>query len=270
MKRIFILFFLFSCTTSRFQRKIQDPNMDAFKNESFQRWSDHRLNQLLISENKGVPCYQGRSKDVLEQLKKDYFQNNRSSDFWLIIGNCFFMDENWNKSEFFYRLALEESKVAEIKSMALNNLALIQFRYNLWEEGREYLIQSISLKKDFKVPRFNLSQLYLQFGLYDDVITLLENEEFGSIQDVDIFFTLGSAYFFKGEVVKAQTYFNKVAPEEFLREDMALTYALFLINIGNPIEAKKLMKRRKHSDIPEISFISKKIEKLISEVLKED
>jgi tetratricopeptide (TPR) repeat protein len=264
------LLILVSCSSSRVDRKIDDSHWDSLADESFMRWGEGRLNSYGTSNHKVVGCYKGETKQTLVQFKKDFALKNDSPYYWLHIGNCYFIKEDWSKAEFYYKMTLDESKSQTSKAIALNNLGLIHFKYEQWEKGKEYLKQSMTLAPKFRVPRYNISQLYLQFGLYDKAIDTLSDSSFKDQKDIDVVFSLANAYLFKGDLKTSASYFALIPKDHLKREDIAATYALFLIRTGKVSEARLVMKERDRSHVPELSAISQKIEKLISSKVKED
>jgi tetratricopeptide (TPR) repeat protein len=264
------LLILASCSSSRIDRKINDVTWDSLADESYLRWGEQRLEKNANPDHKVVGCYQGKASDTLDQFKKDYLTKASSPYYWLHIGNCYFIQESWSKAEFYYRMTLEESKVPTVKSIALNNLGLIHFKYEQWEKGKEFLRQSMALAPKFKVPRYNMSQLYLQFGLYDKAIEVLSESAFRGHKDIDVYFSLANAYLYKGDLKKSSNYFKMIPDEHFRREDIAATYALYLIKTGNIQAAKVVMKERDRSGVPELTAISQKIEKILLQRMKEE
>jgi tetratricopeptide (TPR) repeat protein len=265
-----ILVLLASCSTSRIDRKIDDVAWDSLSDESYLRWGGKRLKNDANPKHTVVRCYQGEASETLELYKKEYLVRKDDQHYWLHVGNCFFVDDKFTKAEFFYRLALEEAKSQTIKSIALNNLGLIHFKHEQWENGKELLHQSSALAPKFKVPRYNLSQLYLQFGLYDRAIDQLSDSAFQGHRDIDVYFSFANAYLYKGELNKAKEFFKYIPDEHLRREDIAATYALFLIRLGDLKGAKSIMKERDRSGVPELTAISKQIEKILSQRMKEE
>lgn len=263
-----LLIFFASCVSTRIDRKIDDVTWDSLADESYMRWGETRLKKNARAGDDVVKCYQGKSKETLEKYKKDYLTKGQEPYYWLHIGNCYFVQENWTKAEFFYRMTMDEAKNNTIKSIALNNLGLIHFKYEQWEKGKEYLQQSMALAPSFKVPRYNMSQLYLQFGIYDKAIEVLSSSAFRGHKDIDVYFSFANAYLYKGDLVKASEYFNMIPEEHFRREDIAATYALYLIKTGNVKGAHAVMKNRDRSDVPELTAISQKIEKILLQRMK--
>jgi tetratricopeptide (TPR) repeat protein len=261
---------LVSCSTSRIDRKIDDVTWDSLADESYLRWGPNRLKTVSSSDSSVVSCYQGKAKATLETYKKEFTAKGQTPYYWLHIGNCYFIQESWTKAEFYYRMTLDETKLPTIKSIALNNLGLIHFKYEQWEKGKEYLRQSMALAPNFKVPRYNMSQLYLQFGLYDKAIEVLSGPAFRGHKDIDVYFSLANAYLYKGDLKRASEYFKMIPEEHFHREDIAATYALFLIRTGKMQAAKEIMKERDRSGVPQLTAISQKIEKILSQRMKEE
>lgn len=265
---IFLLTLLASCSSSRIDRKIDDVTWDGLADESYLRWGENRLEKHANKSLEVVSCYKGDADETLAQYRKDYEKKDDSPYYWLHVGNCYFVEEKWTKAEFFYRMALEETKLTQIKSIALNNLGLISFKYGQWEKGKEYLKQSMALGPRYKVPRYNISQLYLQFGHYDRAIAVLSESAFKGHKDIDVFFSLANAHLFKGDLKTAGEYFANIPKESFRREDIAATYALYLIRMGDIEGARTVIKHRESSGVREIASISAKIEKLVAQKLE--
>jgi tetratricopeptide (TPR) repeat protein len=267
---VFAILFLASCSSQRIDRKIDDVQWDSLADESYLRWGEKRLKTHANPNNIVVKCYQGKTKETLEMYKKEYLTRKDDPYYWMHVGNCYFIEEKWTKAEFFYRQALEEAKAPTVKSIALNNLGLIHFKHEQWEKGKELLRQSMALAPKFRVPRYNLSQLYLQFGFYDKAIETLNDPAFRGHKDIDVYFSLANAYFYKGDLKTADQYFKMIPKESFQREDIAATYALYLIRIGDVRGAHQVMKDRERSGVAEITAISQKIEKILSQRMKEE
>lgn len=264
-----LLILLASCSSSRIERKFDDAAWDSLADESYLRWGESRIKQRVKTEHPVIKCYQGKSeaKETLDMYKKQYLDKKDTPYYWLHIGNCYFVRDEWSKAEFYYRLATEESKSKIVKSIALNNLGLIHFKYEQWEKGKTLIRESMGLAPKFKIPRYNMSQLYLQFGLYDKAIEILNDSAFRGHKDVDVNFSLANAYLYKGDLRMSAQYFQMIPQNHFTREDIAATYALFLIKNGKLKEAKKIMQDRDRSGVIELTAISQKIEKILAERL---
>ncbi len=265
-----ILSLLASCSSTRLERKISDASWDLLGDESFLRWSEVRLQKKAGVGPKVISCYQGETQEALETYRLNYLEKQQRSDYWLHIGNCYFLNDQWAKAEFFYRLSLENAKSNSEKALAFNNLAMIEFKFEQWEKGRDYLRQSILSSAQFRVPQFNLSQIYIQFGLFDKAIEVLSGPLFRDSKDVDVYFSLANAYLYKGDLARSGHFFELLPKEQFRREDIAASYALYLIKQNKIQAAKTIMDDRDRSHVIMVTEISQKIEKLIAFRLKEE
>jgi tetratricopeptide (TPR) repeat protein len=264
-----LLVLLVSCSSQRIDRKIENGAMDSLADESYLRWGGHRLKSASPNDTV-VNCYRGKTKETLELYKREYLTRKDDPYYWPHVGNCYFVEEKWTKAEFFYRQGLEDVKSKTSLSIAHNNLGLIHFKHEQWEKGKEQLRLSMELAPKLKVPRFNLSQLYLQFGHYDKAIETLNHSAFKGKPDIDVNFSLANAYFYKGDLKTASEYFKMIPRDEFKREDIAATYALYLIRTGDLQGAFKVMRERERSGVFELTAISQKIEKILSQRMKEE
>lgn len=267
---IFILGFFAACSSHRIDRSIDDVAWDSLADESYLRWGEKRLEKYADPKLTVVNCYKGNTSEALKQYKIDYDKKGQSDYYWLHVGNCYFQDEAWTKAEFFYRMSLEEAKAPTVKSIALNNLGLIHFKYGQWDRGRDLLKQSMALAPRFRVPRYNISQVYLQFGHYDRAISVLNESAFRGHKDIDVYFSLANAHFYKGDYKTAGEYFGLIPKEHFRREDIAATYALYLLKKGDTEGANRVMKERDRSGVMEITTISQKIERMVASRMKEE
>lgn len=266
---LFALVLLASCSSSRIDRKIDDIHWDSLADESYLRWGENRLEKYSNNQHEVINCYKGKAKETLIKYKKGYEKLGDTPYYWLHIGNCYFVQDAWSKAEFFYRMSIDESKNATVKSIAQNNLALIHFKHEQWEKGKEMLKDSIKTASSFKVPRYNMAQLYLQFGHYDKAIETLNEGPLKGSQDVDVYFLLANAWLYKGDLAASGKYFSQIPKDHFRREDIAATYALFLIRKNDIKGAFEVMKARERSGVLEITAISQKIEKMLAVRMKE-
>lgn len=252
----FLLFFA-SCASPRLERKIADQNYDSLSDETYLRYNDARLSEskTLVSR-----CYKGESEDVLQEYREKFLKKDQDQEYWVHIGNCYFVSNQWSKAEFYYQLALDSKKTG-IQALAMNNLALLSFKYEQWERGKDYLQKAMSLAPYSKVPRFNLAQLYIQFGHYKEALDLLNGSVFKGKRDVDVMFSFANIAVYQNDLDTAAKWFREI-PESYLkREDIAITYSLYLIKKGLLTQAQQVLAERERSQVPQLTEMSAKIEK---------
>jgi tetratricopeptide (TPR) repeat protein len=254
MKNLFIFLILIIMTSCTHQKvslpkvqdsmKIEEASWDALSDESYFRWGDTRLQ--AASNSDVAQCYLGQINQSLTSYKEKFPAKKKDPLYWVHVGNCYYLAQQLHKAEIFYQLALNHSDSNKIKSLVFNNLGLISFQWEKWDIGREYLNKAILADPNAKVPKYNLSQLLIQFGHYDKAIALLNSKQL-KLQDVDFYFSLGNAYFFKGDLPAANKYFEKIPKSFFKRSDIAATYALYLIEIGDMKQARLIVDSAKPS-----------------------
>ncbi len=256
---ISLLVFLASCSSSRLERKIADDSFDSLSDETFLRYNDARLSEskTLVSR-----CYSGDSEEVLQEYREKFLKKEQNPEYWIHIGNCYFVSNQWSKAEFYYQLALE-SKKKSIQALAMNNLGLLSFKYEHWERGKDYLKKAMDLAPSSKVPRFNMAQLYIQFGHYKEALDLLNHSAFKSKKDVDVMFSFANIAVYQNDLNTASKWFKEIPASYFKREDIAITYSLFLIKKGLLTQAQSVLAERERSQVPQLTEMSHKIEKIL-------
>lgn len=263
----FIFFLIFvSCSSSRIDRKIIQANLDAMGNESLLRWDKHRLS--TIPSSLANICYKDADGEL--KFKEEYLQHSSKEFYWIQLGNCYFLSDKWPKAEFYYRLSLEFSKNKIARASALNNLALISFKYQQWGRGGVLLKEAIALNPSSRVPKFNLSQLYIQFAQFDLALDLLGSNIFNGAQDVDLYLSLGTIWLYKGDLKRAESFLTLIPKNYFEREDIAAVLSLLELKKGNLGEAKKVIGSRNRSHVPELTIISQKLDKVITSRIQQE
>ncbi len=261
MKVIYLLLLLTlcSCASQRLDRKISDQDLDALSDETFLRYNDARLasSKTLVSR-----CYQGETDEVLKEYKEQFLKKDQDPEYWVHIGNCYFVSNQWSKAEFYYHLS-QESKKNSVKALAMNNLALLSFKYEQWEKGKDYLQKSIALAPNAKVPHFNLAQLYIQFGHYKEALAILNSPLFRGKRDVDLMFSFANIALYQNDLKTAEKWFKKIPSDYLKREDIAITYSLYLIKKGQLSLASEVLAKRERSQIPQLTEMSKMASKIL-------
>ena len=259
-----LLTFLVSCATKKdLSTKISDLSWDGFSDESYARWDEQRLAKTLSSDKTISKCHLGKTSEALKDYRQQYLTKDKNPFYWLHIGNCFSLQQNFNQAEFFYRLTIEETKFSSVQALAQNNLGDIYLKYAQWEKARDAFKKAIELNPKARVPKFNLAQVYLQFGQTNKALRLLQDDSFKKIQDIGLFHSLALAWLAKGNISKADEYIKKI-PEQFhSRDDIALTATLYHLKKGEFKEAETFLKNRTQASNPESNQIAKRIEALL-------
>ncbi len=261
MKTIYLLLplILVSCASPRLERKIADQDLDSLSDETFLRYNDARLSS---SQSLVARCYQGETEEVLAEYREQFLKKDQDPQYWIHIGNCLFVSSQWSKAEFYYHLSSESNKNS-VKALAMNNLALLSFKYEQWEKGKDYLGKAMALAPQAKVPKFNLAQLYIQFGHYKEALDILNHQVFRGKKDIDVMFSFANIALYQNDLKTAEKWFKEIPNDYKKREDIAITYSLYLIKKGLLTEAQTVLAERERSQVPQLTEMSTKAEKML-------
>lgn len=226
-----LLIFLTSCASNK--SRFASETTGSLASESFQNLGKNRVAELNGTDKILWQCYQGKVKDSLAEYKKIYDTRKDFPEYWLHLGNCYFSSGEKKKAEFFYLTAIAESKSNRLTAMANNNLALIYASEENPDKASLYFKRAIDADSTLQVPRFNQSQLLLQYGQYKKAIEILLGLIKMGANDAEVNFALGSAYLFNDDLASASLYLEKIPSSLSGRQEVATTLGLY----------KKLKKR---------------------------
>ena len=110
---------LSGCSVAPLTLRTDKVGQDAFKDESFFRYSHGRLKKLQETGYKGLgQCHQGKYEEGLEMLKKEAMTNQQRPDYWNQVGLCYLMARNYTKASFYFEFGHEESSQTILRSRA--------------------------------------------------------------------------------------------------------------------------------------------------------
>lgn len=257
------LVFLGACSHGpKINRSITEANWDALKEESLMRWDAHRL---ATAPNGQSACYQGEVKEGLGALKDSFYKRAKDSHYWIEIGNCFFLDKKFSQAEFYYQMVINETKENRFKAIAYNNLGIIALEQENWSIAQDLFTKSMRLESRFKVPRYNLALLYLDFNLIDQARELVEKEQ--HLSDVDFMSINARIYLLKNDVASAGKIFNRLPQFSLKRADISVLYAWYLTMVKDYSKAESVLTTREPSSIKELESFKNKISEDVSSKL---
>lgn len=252
--------FMFSCShKASMNRSIPTASWDALKEESIMRWDAGRLSQLNTSN---ALCYQGQTEKGLENLKNSFYQRRKDAHYWIEVGNCYFLSQKLSQAEFYYQLALNDAKNKKVKGIALNNLGIIALEQKNWSIAQDLFKESIKANSDLKVPRYNLSLLYLDFNLINQAQDLVKN--YKDINDIDFVVINARIYLLKNDLKAAGALFNKLPEFSLKRSDISILYAWYLTQVKDFNRASTILGSREPSSIKELEKFGDQISDSVS------
>lgn len=223
---------------SDYYRKVDMENAQALKEESLYRLKDFdveveggdTITKIVKS------CYEGEFEEAFALVAKEHDRYRNNPSFWNQVGTCHLLRGNERKALLFYNKALEYRPSF---SPALNNIG-VMYRKNGRDQKAEVAFSRAIESSNFaRTPRFNLAQLYLDYGLYKHALRHLKVLE--NSKDVDVYAGLGAAYLMAGEPKRAAAYYDKI-DEEFLEKPyIGINAALSYYDAGDKRKARDIL-----------------------------
>jgi len=258
MKNILIAITLVSfvsCGGFKVDRRTNISQNDVLEQESLNRYGDNKIENKINNKDplvKGlVLCYQGNVPKGLKFLKSYAIKEKDNSKYWQKVASCHYINNNFPKSEFYNLLALKNANKLD-KAAIFNNLGLIYLKEKHFEQAKQSFIKSLKLNKNLKTPLFNLSQLYIQFGLFNMALKELSYLINISKNDIELIKSIAICHTQMGNHKKALKSFKRIPNEIRKRADIAVYYAQALYLAGKYTDAKSVLFKQQTTLIPEL------------------
>lgn len=204
--------------------KIDKKSTEALNDESIQRLEDPSdIDVKSILDEIIVKCYNKEFKAAFALIEENHDKYKQHPSFWNQVGTCFMLQGKRRKALLFYNKALEYKTSY---APAYNNLGVM---YRLEGEDPKALVAYTRSKKSnnlAKTPRFNLAQLYLEYGLYNQAISMLKGLHHISNNDIEVNAGLATAYLMKGDLKSSLLYFKMIDNDFWGKPHIGINYAL--------------------------------------------
>lgn len=204
--------------------KVDSKDTEASNDESLQRLDDPSdVEVKSILDEIIVACYDKEFEKAFNLIQANYDKYKEHPIFWNQVGTCYMLEGNRRKALLFYNKALEYKTSY---APAYNNLGVM---YRSEGEDPKALVAFTRSKKAnnlAKTPRFNLAQQYLEYGLYNQAISMLKGLHHTSSKDVEVLAGLGTAYLMKGDIKESLGYFKKIDNSYWEKPHIGINYAL--------------------------------------------
>lgn len=215
--------------------KIDKKSTEALNDESIQRLEDPSdIEVKSILDEIIVKCYNKDFEDAFALIQANHDKYKQHPIFWNQVGTCFMLQGNRRKALLFYNKALEYKTSY---APAYNNLGVM---YRQETQDPKSLVAYTRSKKSnnlAKTPRFNLAQLYLEYGLYNQAISMLKGLSHISDNDVEVKAGLATAYLMKGDLKQALSHFEKIDDDFWEQPHIGINYSLASFLNGNKEKA---------------------------------
>ena len=217
-------------------RGIKDESRSALTTESLARMEDPSDLEIKgVIDKITIACYEKEFEDAFKLIRSESSSYKRNPIFWNQVGTCYMLKGERRKALLFYNKALE---FKASYSPAYNNLG---FMYKLEGEDQKALVAFTRSKKAnryARTPLFNLGNLYLEYGLYNQAINTLLGLYNLNQKDIDIINGLAVANLMKGSLSEASKYYSKLDQDLFERPEFGINYAYLLLKQNKKEKAR--------------------------------
>jgi len=262
---------LFSCATTTLTSKVADEKRDTFRQESFLRYTESRLDKLENTPYSALAkCHSDDINEGLKDLQKQTHQKKKDPEFWNQIGMCYFLGNKLIKAEYYFQFSLDLNKKKRY-APALNNLGTIKLKQGHYDLALDYFKKAAQYKKgqkNLKVPLFNEAQVYLQFNLLPNAQKILEALNNENHHDPDILLSLGSVYLLQGQTQRSLKVLKDIPNRYQNREDVTLIRALGLYQENKIYQVYELLKEYDFTHYLPMKRSAQKLKKLVTMKVK--
>jgi predicted Zn-dependent protease len=245
----FISLFIFvGCATSSKTNSISNSENDGLRFESFSRYNLKRL-ETIKDKAALISCHSGKFTESLDKLKQSLDKEKNNPKYWNKIATCYLLKQELPKAKFYFDLALKTSgKDTRTQAVINNNLGLYFNLLGKESQAVQAFLESSKLQPSFLTPKYNLSTLYLRFGLYKKASKLLDQLYKKAPKDIDFLANMGHLNLMTGKYKQSIWFYNKIPSEFAKRDSIATNYAMALLMQGDHKKAKQIIDTAESSD----------------------
>lgn len=215
---------------------IKSPYSEALNSESLDRVFkyDGDLNVKGELEKASEYCHErdfSSAHKLFKSISRKYLKN---PIYWNIVGICYSIEEKRRKALLFYNKALS---LKPDYAPALNNLGVMYMKERDYSRALVAFRKARKFNNFSKTPRYNLANLYLSFGIYDQAINELTVLYGNGTKDIDVLSMLATAYLMQNNFKKSIEHFEKIDNDFYEKPNVGLNRALAYHLAGNKEQA---------------------------------
>lgn len=267
-------FLSMSCSLNRLSTT-GSQSSELLKNETLLRYNSDEIQQIAENDNPLTSalaeCHRGNAKNALNKLKNELEENRENFEYWNKVGTCYYLSKNDSKATFFFEHALNISKKTKKKNpYSYNNLGILYLKKRHFAKAKTAFELALKTSPNLLTPKYNLSQLYLQFGQIAPAKKILLDLYGEDSKDIDLISSLGVLAIIEKEYDLAIKYFNMIPEDDQKRADIAAHFSLSLYLKGNYYEAREALKKQKVTTLKPFYKLNRKLSSLITEAIKKE
>ncbi len=189
---------------------INDLVDDVLEDESLDKVDLNKLEDIDTKETGLVGlCYLGNTKEGLAQLDAMFEKNKKNPSYWNQQGICSYKSGNKRLAKVYFNKAVAlDSKYIP----AINNIGVISIDEGKDAKAVAAFKQVLLVKRNNKTAMFNLSNIYLKYGLYTKSTALLRRLYNVNKKDRDVINSLVYSYLFDAKPKYAYTILKEMEP----------------------------------------------------------
>jgi tetratricopeptide (TPR) repeat protein len=205
---------------------LSEETMERFSIDEIRKSKQNMDNLVEIS----FLCRQGNYVQAENLISSSFNTYHKLPVFWNVIGNCHLKKGNLRRALLFYNKALE---ISPSYVPALNNIGVIYLKQGGDQKALVAFEKANVASKFSKTPRYNLSRLYLIYGLAEQARPLIESLLNDSPSDNDLLNMAATSYLILGDYKNSLSIFNKIPRNKFSNPEIGLNYTLALLKNGD-------------------------------------
>ncbi len=269
-----LLIFLFGCGTARISNKISKNEDDFIYKESFIRYTDDRLDKFESNPYfKGISlCYKGNYQEGLKFLALKLNERENEPEYWNQIGICHYLNNNIAKALFNFDLSIskaESSKKYRNYGASYNNKGLIFLKMRHYQTAINFIEKAFEKSRFLLVPKYNLIQIYIQFGLLDKARSILDDLLKKYPNDNDLKISLISLLTLEGKLDESNKIYLTLNDKLKKRSDISLIQAISLFKQNQFEKMDKELSNQESTYILSIKNSSSLLKSLANKKIKE-
>lgn len=208
-----------------------------------------------------VACYQGKYNEA-DAIFDRYLKAFRGNPiYWTQVGNCFLKKGNSRKALLYYNKAKELRKAY---GPPINNIGVILERKGMPQKALKAYEEAMNIASFSLTPLFNTAQLYVRYGLVEEAENMLLSLRQIENKDGDTLSSLAYVEMIKGNYKKSLSYYHAMTRDDRIKNPSnGANYALALYLSGQKKLAKKVVRKIKGNNTPEVENYILQIENLL-------
>lgn len=216
---------------------IGDLVNDVLKDESLAKVDVEKISKV---ENKisGVTglCYMGKTKEGLAKLDSIYPKYKDNPSYWNQLASCYLKLKQYRKAKIFYNkaIALNSRYVP-----AINNMGVVYRGEMKDQKALAAFKQVLKYKPSSKTAKYNIANLYIKYGLFDQAKSLLNQLRTTQRNDRDVLLSLAMIDLYRGNASSALRFLKSAGNEALQRSEFALAL-YFAYKVKKDSKAKEV------------------------------